>query len=181
MATTVARIPYLGCEPFYYDMERRSIEVRNMTPGKIAAALLNCEIDAGPVPIIDCPRLNEGFQPLSGFCITAVSNAGATVLHSKTPIAELSGSIIAIPEEGRVAWRTILQGLVPVGVGVALGLVGSISGARLLDDLVFGIETLDLGTFLTAPTALVVVALAALAVPAVHASRIDPVRTLREE
>ena len=99
MATTVARIPYLGCEPFYYDMERRGIEVRNMAPAMIAAALLNGEVDSGPVPITDCVLLNEGFQPLSGFCITAVSHSGATVLHSKAPIADLNGLSISIPEE----------------------------------------------------------------------------------
>ena len=99
MATTVARIPYLGCEPFYYDMSRRGIEMRNLAPGMIASALINGEIDSGPVPITDCLRLAEGFQPLSGFCVTAVSNSGASVLHSKSPIKELSGSIIAIPDE----------------------------------------------------------------------------------
>jgi hypothetical protein len=38
-----------------------------------------------------------------------------------------------------------------------------------------------IGTFLTAPVALMLVALAALALPALRASRVDPVRTLREE
>ncbi len=99
MATTVARIPYLGCEAFYYDMERRGIEVRNMAPAIIASALLNGEVDSGPVPITDCVLLNEGFQPLSGFCVTAVNNSGAIVLHSKVPIKELGGSNIAIPQE----------------------------------------------------------------------------------
>jgi ABC-type lipoprotein release transport system permease subunit len=51
----------------------------------------------------------------------------------------------------------------------------------MLEDLVYGVETLDIGTFLTAPAALVLVALAALALPALRASRIDPVRTLLEE
>ena len=117
MATTVARIPYLGCEPFYYDMERRSIEVRNMTPGEIAAALLNGEVDAGPVPIIDCPRLDEGFQQLSGFCVTAVSNSGASVLHSKEPITELNGKSIAIPEESSTD-RTLLRMLLTLKHGI---------------------------------------------------------------
>jgi hypothetical protein len=44
-----------------------------------------------------------------------------------------------------------------------------------------GREPLDMRTFLTAPEALVLVALAALALPALRASRVDPVRTLREE
>ena len=107
MAITVARIPYLGCEPFYYDMERRSIEVRNMPPGTIASALLNGEVDAGPVPIADCARLDERFQPLAGFCVTAVSYSGASVLHSKTPIKELNGSSIAIPEESSTDRRLL--------------------------------------------------------------------------
>ena len=51
----------------------------------------------------------------------------------------------------------------------------------MLESLVFGVETLDIGTFLTAPVALMLVALAALALPALRASRVDPVRTLREE
>ena len=80
-----------------------------------------------------------------------------------------------------VASRTVLRGMIPVGLGVAAGLVGAFLGAGLLEGLVFGVETLDLGTFLTAPAALVLVALAALALPALRASRIDPVRTLREE
>jgi len=98
MAITVARIPYLGCEPFYYDMERRGIETRNMASNLIATSLLSGEIDSGPVPLADCARLEEGFQPLSGFCIALVSPTGSSVLHSKVPINELKGLSIAIPE-----------------------------------------------------------------------------------
>ena len=90
MAIRVARIPYLGCEPFYYDMDRRGIEMRDMAPNKTASALRNGEIDSGPVPLTDCIRLEDGFQPVSGFCITAVGNSGASVLHSKKPITDLS-------------------------------------------------------------------------------------------
>ena len=98
MAITVARIPYLGCEPFYYDMERRGIETRNMASNLIASALLSGEIDSGPVPLADCARLEEGFQPLSGFCVALVSPTGASVLHTKVPINELKGLSIVIPE-----------------------------------------------------------------------------------
>ncbi len=108
MATTVARIPYLGCEPFYYDMERRGIETRNMTTNLIASALLSGEIDSGPVPLADCARLEEGFQPLSGFCVALVSQTGATVLHSKVPFNELRGLSIAISQEASPS-RSLLQ------------------------------------------------------------------------
>ena len=108
MATTVARIPYLGCEPFYYDMERRGIETRNMAPNLIASALLIGEIDSGPVPLADCARLEEGFQPLSGFCVALVTKTGSSVLHSKVPIDELKGLSIAIPASASSS-RSILR------------------------------------------------------------------------
>jgi hypothetical protein len=44
-----------------------------------------------------------------------------------------------------------------------------------------GVQARDPTTFATAPSILVLVALIALALPAFRASRVDPVRTLREE
>ena len=108
MAIRVARIPYLGCEPFYYDMERRGIELRSMAPNLTASALLNGDIDSGPVPLTDCIRLEQGFQPVSGFCIAAVSNSGTSVLHSKEPITDLNGSRIALPDEASTS-RSLLR------------------------------------------------------------------------
>ena len=57
MAINVARVPYLNTEPFYFDMERRGIQLRDMTPNLIADAATKGEIDAGPIPVADCPRL----------------------------------------------------------------------------------------------------------------------------
>ena len=108
MAIRVARIPYLGCEPFYYDMDRRGIELQNMAPNMTASALLNGDIDSGPVPLTDCIRLEQGFQPVSGFCIAAVSNSGTSVLHSKEPITDLNGSRIALPDEASTS-RSLLR------------------------------------------------------------------------
>ena len=37
MALKVARIPYLSCEPFYFEMERRGVELYDMStqcPGR---------------------------------------------------------------------------------------------------------------------------------------------------
>ncbi len=117
MAITVARIPYLGCEPFYYDMDRRGIQLLNMASNTTASALRNGEIDSGPVPLIDYIGLGDRFQPVSGFCITAVGNSGVSVLHSKKPIAELRGSRIGLPEESSTS-RSLLKILLTVKHGV---------------------------------------------------------------
>ena len=120
MAITVARIPYLGCEPFYYDMDRRGIQLLNMGPNTTASALRNGEIDSGPVPLIDCNGLGDRFQPVAGFCITAVGHSGVSVLHSKKPIAELNGSRIGLPEEASTS-RSLLKILLTVKHGVEPG------------------------------------------------------------
>ncbi len=108
MAIRVGRIPYRGCEPFDYDMDRRGIELRDMGPTKTASALRNGEIDSAPVPLTDCIRLEDGFQPVSGFCIAAVSNSSTSVLHSKEPITELNGSRIALPDDASTS-RSLLR------------------------------------------------------------------------
>ena len=50
----VGRIPYLSCEPFYFDMERRGIALSDVVPSAMAGAVAQGDIDAGPVPLADC-------------------------------------------------------------------------------------------------------------------------------
>jgi chorismate dehydratase len=99
MAVRIARIPYLSCEPFYFDMERRGIELYDMAPSALAEAAARGEIDAGPVPLTDCSRLDEEFRYLSGFCLATIRRAGSVVLHSQAPIQELTGCRVAISGE----------------------------------------------------------------------------------
>jgi chorismate dehydratase len=99
MAINVARVPYLNTEPFYFDMERRGIQLRDMTPNLIADAAVQGEIDAGPIPVADCPRLEPDFRTLSGFCVASVSRAGSSFLHSEKPIQDLAGARIGVPGE----------------------------------------------------------------------------------
>ena len=36
MAIKVGRVPYVSCEPFYFDMERRGIELHDRVPSALA-------------------------------------------------------------------------------------------------------------------------------------------------
>jgi len=85
----------------------------------------------------------------------------------------------AVPREilglvlGQGAWLAL--------AGVALGVLGALSASRLLAGLLFGVTPTDLATYLgTALTLLGVAAVAAL-VPALRATRTDPVEALRSE
>lgn len=73
------------------------------------------------------------------------------------------------------------RSMLPVAVGVGLGLGGAVATTRLLGSLLFRIAPTDLPTLTAGALLLGLVALAASLVPARRAARLDPVRVLREE
>jgi chorismate dehydratase len=107
MTMIVGRIPYLHCEPFYFDMARRGIELYDMVPRALVDAAEQGEIDAGPLPLVDCFRLADRFQPVAGFCVASLKQAGSTLLYSTRPIAELHGAHIGITDEAATAPRLL--------------------------------------------------------------------------
>lgn len=99
MTMTVGRIPYLEYEPLYFDMARRGIAIYAMVPSQLAAAAAAGVIDAGPVPLVDCFRLADRLQPVSGFCLACTQRAGNIFLYAKQPIEQLTGARIGITDE----------------------------------------------------------------------------------
>jgi putative ABC transport system permease protein len=69
--------------------------------------------------------------------------------------------------------------LVIAGVVIGVAIAGVLS--RSLASLLFGVSTFDPATYVAAGFAVVIVGLAAATLPALRASRIDPVRALRQE
>jgi chorismate dehydratase len=107
MVLRVGRIPYLHAEPFYFDMERRGIVLYEMVPSALAAAIENGEIDAGPVPVVDCFRLQDSLQPVAGFCIATAQKTGSIFLYSTKPMTELHDARIGVTDEASTASRLL--------------------------------------------------------------------------
>jgi ABC-type antimicrobial peptide transport system permease subunit len=82
---------------------------------------------------------------------------------------------------GEVMRLILRQSLVLIGIGVAIGISAAMAAARLLVRLVEGMQPADPSTFAITISVLVVAALFASFVPARRASRIDPMRALRQD
>jgi predicted permease len=75
--------------------------------------------------------------------------------------------------------QVLSEGTQLAGVGLALGLVGSLAAARLIATLLFGVKPTDPLTFAAVAVVLASVALAACYIPARRATRVDPLTALR--
>jgi chorismate dehydratase len=107
MALRIGRIPALYAEPFYFAMARRGLMLHECVPRAVTVAAANGEIDAGPVPLVDCQRLEDRFEPVAGFCIASVQRAGSSLLYSTRPITALAGAYVGVTDEAATALRLL--------------------------------------------------------------------------
>jgi ABC-type antimicrobial peptide transport system permease subunit len=82
---------------------------------------------------------------------------------------------------GDVLRMTIKQGLKLVGAGMILGLVVAFLLTRVLQSLLFGISATDPVTFFSISLVLLAVAILANYLPALRATKVDPIIALRAQ
>ncbi len=83
--------------------------------------------------------------------------------------------------QGEVVRMVLGQGMRPVLVGLAVGLMGALAVARLLRGLLFGIGPADPATYAGVSVLLCIVALGACWMPARRAAKVDPMVALKVE
>lgn len=75
----------------------------------------------------------------------------------------------------------VRQGMRLAAIGIAAGLIGTAALTRLMASLLFGVSATDALTFSAVAAFLAGVALLASYIPALRATRVDPLIALREE
>ena len=80
-----------------------------------------------------------------------------------------------------VLQMTVTQGLKLVGVGMLIGVVAAFMLTRVMASLLFGVSATDPLTFIGIALVLLMVAILASYIPALRATRVDPIVALRAE
>jgi predicted permease len=83
-------------------------------------------------------------------------------------------------EADRVRRMVVVQGARLVVFGVTAGILVALASTKALDTLLFGVESVDAWTFMAMSAWMVSIGLLASWIPAVRASRVDPIESLRE-
>ena len=92
------------------------------------------------------------------------------------------GIRIAIGSNSRRVFNLVVgQGAKVVGVGLAVGLLGSLGLTRLLQSLLYGVRPSDPGVLASVAAILALTGLFACVLPARKATRVDPVVALSDE
>jgi putative ABC transport system permease protein len=123
---------------------------------------------------------------LVGFGIVAMALATvgvyAVVAFSASRRTHEIGVRMAVGAEAAEIRRMVVwDGLVPVVLGVLLGLAGAIAASRVLGSLLYNVRPTDPLTLAVVPALIAATALVASYIPAFRASRVDPANVLRSE
>lgn len=84
-------------------------------------------------------------------------------------------------DAGGTFWLVVIGAARVVLLGVALGLAGAALMGTSIESLLFGVPTLDAWTYVVASVGTVAIGMLAAMLPAMRATRIDPVSALRQD
>jgi ABC-type antimicrobial peptide transport system permease subunit len=115
-----------------------------------------------------------------GALLAAVGLYGVVSFVVAQRTRELGVRIALGAQTKDVLGLVLRQGMRLVVVGLVVGAIAAVLATRLFASLMFGVSTLDPVVYIGMAAALVVVALLATYLPALRATRVDPVEALRD-
>ena len=130
------------------------------------------------------PKLGAALLAVLGLLALALASVGlyGVMAYTVNQRDHEIGLRVALGAQQRDVLQLILrQAMTLVGVGMGIGIALSLAVTSMVSSLLYGVSAADPATFLGVATVLVTVALLATLVPALRASRVDPLVALRYE
>ena len=117
----------------------------------------------------------------SALLLSAIGIYGLMAYSVEQRTQEIGIRLALGAELGQVRRMILGQGMLLAGIGIAIGVGGAFGLSRFIDSFLYGVKAWDPAVFVGAPLLLGGVALLATWIPALRASRVDPVDALRGE
>ena len=130
------------------------------------------------------PRITAGLFGafgLVGLLLAVVGLYGVIAYAVSRRTKELGIRMALGADRGTVLRLVLREGLGLTTMGIVLGLAAALLATRILSSVLYGISSTDALTFVGVSALLAAVALAASVLPALRASRLDPLVALRHE
>ena len=130
------------------------------------------------------PRFNMTLLAGLALCAALLAALGVygVVTYAVARRTTEIGIRMALGADARGTFRMVVVGAAKVVlVGVVFGLVGAALMGKSIESLLFGVPAMDVTTYVVAGVSTIVVGLIAAMVPAMRATRIDPVTALRQD
>jgi predicted permease len=116
-----------------------------------------------------------------GFVLAALGVYGLVAQATAERLREFGIRVAIGAGRPHIARLVFTSALVIAGIGTAAGVVLAYFGSRTVSSMLFGITALDVRVYLAAIGALTAVVAIACAIPALRATRVQPVEVLRAE
>jgi ABC-type antimicrobial peptide transport system permease subunit len=167
-------------------------------PASIAPAIVKAIHDVDPtIPVYDIQTMENRMSAsmarqrfstimLGAFAVFAMILAVVGVYGVMSQMVAQGTHDIGVrmalgAQRGRIVRMVVQRGMELTGAGVALGLIGAALLTRVMTTLLFGVSATDVVAFTTVPLVLGAIGFLACCVPALRATRVDPVIALRDE
>ena len=187
--------PFQDAAPYMPTLHVRSSSVNTDAMAAAVRRELN-DLDKG-FPIFNVKTLEVGIEEslarerilanLSGavgflaLALAAVGLYGILAYSVSRRTREL-GIRMALGSSARsVLWMVAREALLLIGVGSLAGITLSVAGWRLLSEKMPGVSPIDAQVLMVCATIMLILAAAAVSIPAIRACRIDPLIALRHE
>jgi putative ABC transport system permease protein len=193
-----------GIPQVYLDIyQRRAKDLAFFLRGQLDPAAISAQVRTQVqavdpnLPVFRAETLNDvlssslsvrrfAMEMVALFAATALLLAGLGIYGTISYLVNEQRREMAIrlalgAQRGTILKMVLRRGLALTAAGAVLGLAGALIVSHLMAGLLFGVSSIDLPTFAGVTLVLSMVALAASYIPALRATRLDPITMLHSE